>query len=178
MKTKICSRCKKEKSIKEFYLDKRKKDGLYPYCKLCHRDICNNWANKHGGLKKWQREYNVKIKGTKISTARVYAKKRYIAKQYGIPFNINRDEFIQWYADVKQECTYCGLKVEDIEKYKKFLPNTNTFYLSIDRIDNSRGYSIDNICLACTRCNLIKSNFFSFEEMMEIGQKYVKPKWN
>jgi len=52
-----------------------------------------------------------------------------------------------------------------------------TIRLTIDRIDNNFGYKINNIVLACGRCNLIKSNFFSSKEMKEIGQKYVKTKW-
>jgi hypothetical protein len=39
------------------------------------------------------------------------------------------------------------------------------------------GYVNGNICLACARCNLIKSNVLSFQEAREIGQRYVKPKW-
>ncbi|GAH11033.1 unnamed protein product, partial [marine sediment metagenome] len=35
MKTKICSKCKKELSISKFNKDKKYKDGLQPYCKKC-----------------------------------------------------------------------------------------------------------------------------------------------
>ncbi len=35
MKTKICSKCGKEKNVKEFYADKKQKSGLYPSCKQC-----------------------------------------------------------------------------------------------------------------------------------------------
>lgn len=39
METKICSICKEEKEYKEFYKDKRKKDGLYSSCKRCHQKL-------------------------------------------------------------------------------------------------------------------------------------------
>jgi len=178
MKTKICSKCKVRKDRTLFFTDKRKVDGLMSCCKKCHRITCENWAIQYGGSKEYAKKYNKKIKGTKISFARVYSKKKYNAKQSGINFNILKKDFIEWYSKVEQECAYCGLKQSEIIKYKKLLPNTNVFYLSLDRVDNSKGYSLDNVCLACTRCNLIKSNFFSSEEMKEIGQKYVKPKWN
>jgi len=55
--------------------------------------------------------------------------------------------------------------------------NNRTARLTVDRIDNSLSYSGENIVLSCPRCNMIKSNYFSFEEMREIGQKYVKPRW-
>ena len=35
MKTKICSKCKKEKSIVEFHRDSSKRDGLRSSCKYC-----------------------------------------------------------------------------------------------------------------------------------------------
>ncbi len=40
---KICSRCSIEKSLTEFYKEKRTKDGLYPHCKACHKAYCGNW---------------------------------------------------------------------------------------------------------------------------------------
>ena len=34
---KICSKCKIEKDVKEFYTSKQNKSGLYSYCKICKR---------------------------------------------------------------------------------------------------------------------------------------------
>jgi hypothetical protein len=33
---KVCSKCKTSKSLGAFYKDKKRPDGLYPYCKDCH----------------------------------------------------------------------------------------------------------------------------------------------
>ena len=49
--------------------------------------------------------------------------------------------------------------------------------LTIDCKDNSLGYIKDNLILACDRCNFIKSNIFTYEEMLFIGETFVKPKW-
>jgi len=49
--------------------------------------------------------------------------------------------------------------------------------LEVDCMDNNRGYEIGNMVLACHRCNFIKLNFLTFEEMRFIGQKFLKPKW-
>lgn len=35
-KTKRCSNCGKQKSIKEFHKNRRKADGLQTHCKICH----------------------------------------------------------------------------------------------------------------------------------------------
>lgn len=36
---KVCARCGEEKPASEFYVDKRRKDGLYSHCKMCHSVI-------------------------------------------------------------------------------------------------------------------------------------------
>lgn len=40
----------------------------------------------------------------------------------------------------------------------------------LDRIDNKKGHTKDNVAPACRYCNVARSDRFSFEEMKEIGQ--------
>lgn len=40
----------------------------------------------------------------------------------------------------------------------------------VDRKDNSRQYSPDNCVLACYPCNNAKSDVFSYQEFLEIGE--------
>lgn len=49
--------------------------------------------------------------------------------------------------------------------------------LTVDCKDNNAGYFLDNIVLSCANCNRIKGNTLTFEEMMYVGQNFVKPKW-
>ena len=37
MNTKVCTKCKEEKDIIEFYIDMKNKDCLHPYCKDCYK---------------------------------------------------------------------------------------------------------------------------------------------
>jgi hypothetical protein len=39
----------------------------------------------------------------------------------------------------------------------------------VDRKDARRGYTPDNVVLACDACNRIKTDILSFEQMLEIG---------
>jgi 5-methylcytosine-specific restriction endonuclease McrA len=61
MKTKLCSKCKKEKSIKEFWHDKRARSGLKSSCIECdkkypHKEYCRKKCEKYGiGLGTLQR---------------------------------------------------------------------------------------------------------------------------
>ena len=93
----------------------------------------------------------------------------------GLELKLTKKEFIYWWIQQEQKCVYCDIPIERlaITDIKKKLSKR----LSIDRKDNNRGYEKDNIVLACLRCNFIKSNLLTFDEMQEIGQKYIKPKW-
>ena len=90
------------------------------------------------------------------------------AKRRKVPFELEKISFLEWFNNQEQECFYCGLtKDKQGERYKN---------LSIDRKDNLISYRLDNIVLCCMRCNTIKGNFFTAEEMIEIANKYIRPK--
>lgn len=61
MKTKVCYKCKKVKSLNEFYKNKQKRDGLQSCCKECaYRDV-KIWQQKNKEkLKKYHRDYRKK----------------------------------------------------------------------------------------------------------------------
>lgn len=40
---KICAKCKVEKNIGEFYVDRTHRDGHTSFCKLCKKRVNNNW---------------------------------------------------------------------------------------------------------------------------------------
>jgi len=42
MEKKICSKCKIEKDVCEFFTDKSKKEGVYPSCKVCKKQYFSN----------------------------------------------------------------------------------------------------------------------------------------
>jgi HNH endonuclease len=44
----------------------------------------------------------------------------------------------------------------------------------LDRKDNSKGYSIENCVACCGECNRIKSNRYTYEQMLELGKVLKK----
>ena len=78
---------------------------------------------------------------------------------------MTKEAFINWYNKQKQECYYCGI-----------IPNGKR--LSIDRMDNTKGYDEGNIVLACNDCNKVKSNILSTEEMKIVGQIVMRKRWD
>ena len=149
-----------------------------------HYGTCKAWAKNHPNkVKEIQKRYRDKHK----------EKIRQYQKQYGVTakgiysylrkhreralFSITREEFIGWYQSQVKECFYCGIPENLIPQFPKFFNGTVNRRLSIDRMDNKRGYEPGNIVLSCRRCNGIKSDFFSAQEMKEIAQKFLTPKW-
>jgi uncharacterized protein YnzC (UPF0291/DUF896 family) len=47
MESKICSKCKLEKNISEFWKEKKKKDGLQIYCKDCCKKIRKEYFKEY-----------------------------------------------------------------------------------------------------------------------------------
>ena len=88
---------------------------------------------------------------------------------------ISKEKFAEWFSKQDKICFYCFLP-ESMLPLRGF-SHRGTFRLTIDRIDNSRGYIAGNIVLACSRCNMTKSDFFSLEEMKIIAKKFITPKW-
>lgn len=175
---KICSKCKIEKNINDFWKSKRSKDGRFSSCKKCQQESnyksqIKNWGNKYAYHTQWRRKLTASGNASII-----YSKKKYNAKQKNILFDITLAEFSNWYLSIEKKCYYCGIKQENISNNKDKMPTSNKHRLTLDRKNNNAGYIKGNIVLACSRCNLIKSNFFTEMEMIEIGERYVKQKWD
>ena len=89
---------------------------------------------------------------------------------------ITAEEFVDWYNKQKKVCYYCGRSIEEVKKSNDAF-NKKTYRLTIDRKNNDLGYSKENICLCCYRCNSIKSDYFTESEMKKIGE-IIKEKNN
>jgi len=161
MKTKICSHCKLEKLANKFYKDKSRKDGLHHCCKKCfsiHQELYRK--NHREEIHKKNFQYNRSLDG-------IFVNVRYSAKRRNIEFNLTKEEFIVWYNNQEKKCYYCKRNLEEIKKDK--ILNLNSYRFSIDRKDNNRSYSLDNIVLCCLGCNVVKGKFFTEQEMLKMG---------
>jgi hypothetical protein len=77
------------------------------------------------------------------------------AKNRAIPMLLSFEEFI---SIIKQDCHYCGQKpdqyVRSMAIKRKFLQGFP--YNGIDRLDNTKGYQLNNVAPCCKRCNISK----------------------
>lgn len=86
------------------------------------------------------------------------------AKQRNIPFLLSEEYFTKWFESLDLYCVYCGDMVVPFGG-KEYGKRT----MSIDRIDNNKGYEQGNIACCCQRCNEVKNDFFTTREMEIIG---------
>lgn len=160
---KQCSKCGKVKPLSEFgTANATKKDGYNSWCKQCVRESSKTFRETASGI------YSA-IKGRQ---------KFYIGKNDNKtkPVTITRKEFCDWYDNEPRVCAYCDIPEDLIDSIEDNY-NKQSERLSIDCMNNDSGYAKNNLVLACRRCNSIKSDLLSYEEMREFAQKYIKPKW-
>lgn len=75
------------------------------------------------------------------------------AKSRGLPFDLSNEDFEMIASG---DCFYCGNPPEKRNPPKDWqLPG---YWSGLDRIDNSKGYSVDNCVPCCKHCNWAKKD--------------------
>ena len=131
-----------------------------------YRDMAKNNRIKYDSYyKKYFNEIS-------ITSRRVYCALKNSAKRREILFNLEKDEFCRWYDSRLKVCFYCRIGQEELLPINNM--NLKQKRLGIDRKDNDVPYQIDNIVLACARCNAIKGSWFTQNQMFEIAVNYLQ----
>lgn len=87
---------------------------------------------------------------------------KYRAKKKGLEFNLTLDDILP----IPEYCPILGVKLE--RAFGKDLNIfTNITSPSLDRIDNTKGYTKDNVCVISMRANYMKRDM-SFEEIEKL----------
>lgn len=161
-RTKVCTHCGTEKPISAFTKHRLSKDGHAYQCRECGAKRSKAFRSSPSGI-------YTNFKG-----------RQEFYKNHGHwrykPIKLSREEFIEWYTKQEKTCVYCDINENELRLVKD-TQNTKARRLTVDCIENDLGYTLDNILLACGRCNFIKNDFFTHEQMLWIGQNFVKPKW-
>jgi len=160
--TKICPRCKCEKSIEQFCKNPNKKLGIGSWCKECSRKYNKEYRRKHKSkINKLQRKYR---KRSQLKNPyRMWARASLgCHRSTGYKTEITIDE-LEILARKSFHCPYCGKKLNYFPEDKKLNPNSPT----LDRINNELILTINNVKILCYQCNISKSNrtekeFFEF----------------
>jgi hypothetical protein len=94
------------------------------------------------------------------------------AKGRKLEFSLNKEEFSKLTSSL---CFYCG---QDPSKKKARANRSKSdwgdyFYNGIDRIDSSKGYTLDNCATCCSNCNYAKMQMTSDEFRLHIIRIYA-----
>ncbi|MHA2279510.1 MAG: hypothetical protein ACXAC5_01275 [Promethearchaeota archaeon] len=73
------------------------------------------------------------------------------AKDRNLGFNITDKKFFDL---TKRPCFYCGCEPSSVYSNEAF--NGDYTYNGVDRIDNTKGYDIENVVPCCGICNMMK----------------------
>jgi len=108
-------------------------------------------------------------------TQHLYSMYRRIRNNSCPEWRADPKSFYAWYQGQIREqgdkCAYCGLPGNtEVHYHRTFRKGRRGLRLEVDRKDNGVLYSPDNCILACYPCNNAKSDVFSYEEFLQIGQ--------
>lgn len=157
-----CPRCGRTRSTSSFFKSKNTKSGLQTYCKQCQTEenaiYRTNHAERRQQIGGASRKKYLLTSAHKHCTGRAHRK--------GYPCS-DKATFDAWHSAQERVCNYCGMtEQEAIAQFNK--------RLHIDRIDGPLGYVPNNMCLACPRCNLVKSSYLTGEQMKLVGDLLFK----
>ncbi len=155
----LCNKCHTYKPVSEFNKNhtKNKERLYYGYC--CKQ--CTNLRQKNHDIslsndKKLKRCINARLLGAKDR-----------AKTQGLEFNITLEYLLYLWNYQKGKCALSDLNMTYELKVRRVPTN-----VSIDKIDHTKGYTMDNIQLVCMACNQIK-NDLSNEDMYKFCKAIV-----
>jgi hypothetical protein len=173
-----CILCKRHES--KIYQRNLSKDEKNVYMR--------KWYKTENGIKARKKSYkNLLNKGYYENGNGKYNNLKQSALKRGYEFNLTENELKKFLIETPEVCFYCGIPIEEYLKlradilkesksklYKTMLYRARGTVLSIDRIDNEKGYSLDNIVKCCWICNSIKGVFLNVEEMKVIGKSVIQ----
>ncbi len=141
---KFCSRCNIEHPHSAFSPQKENKDGLRGYCYAAEIEAIN-----HERLS----TYNVYIKC-------LIGKVDGNADSRKLSTHLTADDIHKLYNSQEGICAISGRQMTHISKKRGNIKThiINPDNISVDRIDSSKHYALDNIQLVCASINVMKSN--------------------
>jgi hypothetical protein len=73
-------------------------------------------------------------------------------------------EFKLWLHNQEAWCFYCHCELTR---------GNGLTARTVDRLNPNEGYETYNMVLACRQCNIIKGNWFTPEQMLDIAERYL-----
>ena len=169
---KRCSKCGQVKPIGDFNKCKRASDGLQSYCKQCKKDVNAAWYAKHptyntdyyannkGKLTEYQAEwYNPQTHPLNWAKSIV---KGYRQMDRDRGFDDSKTISAEWFLQniAYRPCAHCGLQAIGL--------------IGCNRLDNTKGHTIDNVEPCCFKCNARENIRDQLERGLHVSCKHKK----
>lgn len=150
MKTKKCSRCKKQKALSEFYKDKSHKYGYRSMCKSCDKERLKSLVKanpqKYKTLaKNWRDNNKDKVKSYQLKF------------KYGLSI----DEYNKMFEEQQGKCAICCSFISNLDKSNK--PAVVDHCHTTGKV---RG-------LLCMQCNSLLGYAYDNIQILENAIKYL-----
>jgi hypothetical protein len=112
----------------------------------------------------------------------------------GLTFTLTPELLENWWRETPDRCAYCGITTAqfiwlrdfvhsyngsdyEISKFKRVFKSPKHVairWLTLDRMDNARGYELDNLVKSCWFCNSIKGSLLSHSDTLLIASPVIK----
>jgi len=102
------------------------------------------------------------------SLREAFRKYRQTARMRGHIFNLTEKQFKEI---TQQDCHYCGARPDNVQKSRYH--NGDYTYNGLDRVENAKGYTMDNVVPCCIHCNRAK-NSMTLKEFKELITRIYK----
>jgi|8_EtaG_2_1085327.scaffolds.fasta_scaffold00080_23 hypothetical protein len=141
-----CNSCGQNLNLqRNFYYEHNRSRGTSYYRRLCKKCVHNQRRARYSQT-------------PELFLGRSFSQLRSARQKMGWAFDISLPEVTALYHKQSGKCALSGVRMtwraSEKRDDKSFL--TNQYNISIDRIDNEKGYEIKNIQLVCKHVNLMK----------------------
>ena len=164
----------REVDIHLFGNDKNRKTGRHPHCRKCRSVARKEWYDRDSCSilgRAQERYYNNHERNKHLANIRTKAYKHHRgmswallmsvkprAKRKNIEFDLSEDDIV-----IPKMCPILGIPLD-----QEVGPRGDN-YPTVDRIDNSKGYTKDNIQIISWRANNLKGTA-TLEELVKLGE--------
>jgi hypothetical protein len=166
--SKVCTKCGADKPLSEYRADRRAKDGKHSSCKACARAAAKKRYDTDEEFRKALRRrdstpsYKTQIRKAgqrrystlegRTTVLLNSARRRASAK--GLAFDLDAEWVIERLKHLRCEATGCDLSLATVPGMK-----ANPFGPSLDRNDNTGGYTKDNVQVVAWFYNMLKADY-------------------
>ena len=175
VKHRCCTVCKNALPETQFYCTTLKATGRVQYqstCKPCYKLRINKYEEsrkkRNNGV---SRSVSSRIKNPASYAAHIINSAKTRSKKKNREFSIDVEWFLSVLENQDWKCAISGIEMVSSAGTKKRLFNG----ISIDRIDNKKGYTPDNCWLVCYSINAFKADS-DLQQIINLCQSVAK-KW-